>query len=136
MGAPPKSPWRAEPEEEQEEEEDEDPCSEEWKWKYEEEKRKVSQLEQELLRKTEECKAQATIAIRLSQACAFYIIFHFLSSPALVGSLLRSGSRSGITVREIELFSLILDFLVDLLNIVQKGLSCVGILVKNFVECK
>ncbi|XP_019812223.2 ankyrin repeat domain-containing protein 35 [Bos indicus] len=65
VGAPPKSPWRAEPEEEQEEEEDEDPCSEEWKWKYEEEKRKVSQLEQELLRKTEECKAQATAYLGL-----------------------------------------------------------------------
>ncbi|OWK05046.1 ANKRD35, partial [Cervus elaphus hippelaphus] len=67
VGAPPKSPWRAEPEEEQEEEEDEDPCSEEWKWKYEEEKRKVSQLEQELLRKTEECKAQATAYLGLEK---------------------------------------------------------------------
>ncbi|XP_055259307.1 ankyrin repeat domain-containing protein 35 [Moschus berezovskii] len=65
VGAPPKSPWRAEPEEEQEEEEDEDPRSEEWKWKYEEEKRKVSQLEQELLQKTEECKAQATAYLGL-----------------------------------------------------------------------
>ncbi|XP_059785572.1 ankyrin repeat domain-containing protein 35 isoform X2 [Balaenoptera ricei] len=59
------SPWRAEPEEEQEEEEDEDPCSEEWKWKYEEEQRKVSQLEQELLRNTEECKAQSAAYLGL-----------------------------------------------------------------------
>ncbi|XP_012498912.1 PREDICTED: ankyrin repeat domain-containing protein 35 isoform X2 [Propithecus coquereli] len=64
-GSPPKSPWRAEPEEEQEEEEDEDPCSEEWKWKYEEEQRKVSQLEQELVRKTEECKTQAAAYLGL-----------------------------------------------------------------------
>ncbi|XP_007946459.1 ankyrin repeat domain-containing protein 35 [Orycteropus afer afer] len=59
VGSPPKSLWRAEPEEEQEEEEDEDPCSEEWRWKYEEEQKKVSQLEQELVQKTDECKAQA-----------------------------------------------------------------------------
>ncbi|XP_069334984.1 ankyrin repeat domain-containing protein 35 isoform X2 [Eulemur rufifrons] len=65
LGSPPKSPWRAEPEEEQEEEEDEDPCSEEWKWKYEEEQRKVSQLEQELMRKTEECKTQAAAYLGL-----------------------------------------------------------------------
>ncbi|XP_065739601.1 ankyrin repeat domain-containing protein 35 isoform X1 [Phocoena phocoena] len=65
VGSPPKSPWRAEPEEEQEEEEDEDPCSEEWKWKYEEEQRKVSQLEQELLRSTEECKAQSAAYLGL-----------------------------------------------------------------------
>nr|XP_045361190.1 ankyrin repeat domain-containing protein 35 isoform X2 [Camelus bactrianus] len=65
VGSPPKSPWRAEPEEEPEEEEEEDPCSEEWKWKYEEEQRKVSQLEQELVRKTEECKAQATAYLDL-----------------------------------------------------------------------
>ncbi|XP_059942995.1 ankyrin repeat domain-containing protein 35 [Mesoplodon densirostris] len=65
VGSPPKSPWRAEPEEEQEEEEDEDPCSEEWKWKYEEEQRKVSQLEQELLRNTEECKAQSAAYLGL-----------------------------------------------------------------------
>ncbi|XP_014446574.1 LOW QUALITY PROTEIN: ankyrin repeat domain-containing protein 35 [Tupaia chinensis] len=65
IGSPPKSPWRAEPEEEQEEEEDEDPCSEEWRWKYEEEQRKVSQLEQELVRKTEECKAQAAAYLGL-----------------------------------------------------------------------
>ncbi|XP_005413490.1 PREDICTED: ankyrin repeat domain-containing protein 35 isoform X2 [Chinchilla lanigera] len=65
VGSPPKSPWRAEPEEEQEEEEDEDPCSEEWKWKYEEEQKKVSQLEQELVRKTEECKAQAAAYLGL-----------------------------------------------------------------------
>ncbi|XP_057577325.1 ankyrin repeat domain-containing protein 35 isoform X2 [Hippopotamus amphibius kiboko] len=64
-GSPPKSPWRAEPEEEQEEEEDEDLCSEEWKWKYEEEQRKVSQLEKELLQKTEECKAQAAAYLGL-----------------------------------------------------------------------
>lgn len=65
VGSPPKSPWRAEPEEEQEEEEDDDPCSEEWKWKYEEEQRKVSQLEQELLRNTEECKAQSAAYLGL-----------------------------------------------------------------------
>ncbi|XP_019774750.2 ankyrin repeat domain-containing protein 35 isoform X2 [Tursiops truncatus] len=65
VGSPPKSPWRAEPEEEQEEEEDEDPCSEEWKWKYEEEQRKVSQLEQELLRNTEERKAQSAAYLSL-----------------------------------------------------------------------
>ncbi|XP_012617386.3 ankyrin repeat domain-containing protein 35 isoform X2 [Microcebus murinus] len=65
MGSPPKSPWRAEPEEEQEEEDDEDPCSEEWKWKYEEEQRKVSQLEQELVCKTEECKTQAAAYLGL-----------------------------------------------------------------------
>uniref|UniRef100_A0A8C3WJL1 Ankyrin repeat domain 35 n=1 Tax=Catagonus wagneri TaxID=51154 RepID=A0A8C3WJL1_9CETA len=65
VGSPPKIQWRAEPEEEQEEEEDEDPCSGEWKWKYEEEQRKVSQLEQELMRKTEECKAQATAYLGL-----------------------------------------------------------------------
>ncbi|KAL2771900.1 ankyrin repeat domain-containing protein 35 isoform 2 [Daubentonia madagascariensis] len=65
VGSPPKSPWRAEPEEEQEEEEDEDPCLEEWKWKYEEEQRKVSQLEQELVRKTEECKTQAAAYLGL-----------------------------------------------------------------------
>ncbi|KAM9243511.1 ankyrin repeat domain-containing protein 35 isoform 3-T3 [Dugong dugon] len=59
VGSPPNSPWRAEPEEEQQEEKDEDPCSDEWRWKYEEEQRKVSQLEQELVQKTEECKAQA-----------------------------------------------------------------------------
>ncbi|KAM5256847.1 ankyrin repeat domain-containing protein 35 isoform 2-T2 [Ctenodactylus gundi] len=59
VGSPPKSSWRAEPEEEPEEEEDEDPRSEEWKWKYEEEQRKVSQLEQELVQKKEECRAQA-----------------------------------------------------------------------------
>ncbi|XP_060057983.1 ankyrin repeat domain-containing protein 35 [Erinaceus europaeus] len=59
VGSPPKSPWRAEPEEEEEEEEEEDPSSEEWRWKYEEEQRKVAVLEQELGRKTEECKTQA-----------------------------------------------------------------------------
>uniref|UniRef100_U3CZG5 Ankyrin repeat domain-containing protein 35 n=1 Tax=Callithrix jacchus TaxID=9483 RepID=U3CZG5_CALJA len=60
-----KTPWRAEPEEEQEEEEDEDPCSEEWRWKFEEEKRKVSQLEQELVQKIEECKTQAAAYLGL-----------------------------------------------------------------------
>lgn len=60
MGSPPKSSPRAEPEDAQKEEEEaEERCSEEWKWKYEEEQRKVNQLEQELVRKTEECKAQA-----------------------------------------------------------------------------
>lgn len=65
MGSPPKNPWRAEPEEEQEEEEEEDPCSDEWRWKYEEEQRKVSQLEQELVRRTEEAKAQAAAYLGL-----------------------------------------------------------------------
>ncbi|XP_004647897.1 ankyrin repeat domain-containing protein 35 isoform X2 [Octodon degus] len=65
VGSPPKSPWKAEPEEEQEEGEDEDPCSEEWRWKYEEEQKKVSQLEQELVQKTEECKAQAAAYLGL-----------------------------------------------------------------------
>ncbi|XP_006730213.1 ankyrin repeat domain-containing protein 35 [Leptonychotes weddellii] len=64
-GSPPKSPGRAEPREEQDEEEEEDPCSDEWKWRYEEEQRKVSQLEQELVRKTEEAKAQAAAYLGL-----------------------------------------------------------------------
>ncbi|XP_006861388.1 PREDICTED: ankyrin repeat domain-containing protein 35 [Chrysochloris asiatica] len=65
VGSPPKSSWRAEPEEEQEEEEDEDLSSEEWKWKFEEEQRKVSQLKQELVQKTEECKSQAAAYLDL-----------------------------------------------------------------------
>ncbi|CAK7296399.1 Ankyrin repeat domain-containing protein 35 [Vulpes lagopus] len=65
VGSPPKSPCRAEPEEEQEEEEEEDPCSDEWRWKYEEEQRKVSQLEQELVQKTEEAKVQAAAYLGL-----------------------------------------------------------------------
>ncbi|XP_071063490.1 ankyrin repeat domain-containing protein 35 isoform X2 [Dasypus novemcinctus] len=65
VDSPPKSPWRAEPEEEQEEEEVEDPYSEEWRWKYEEEQRKVSRLEQQLVQKTEECKAQAAAYVGL-----------------------------------------------------------------------
>lgn len=65
MGSPPKNSWKAEPEEEQEDEEDEDPCSDEWRWKYEEERRKVSKLEQELVRKEEECKAQAAAYLGL-----------------------------------------------------------------------
>ncbi|XP_004779705.1 ankyrin repeat domain-containing protein 35 [Mustela putorius furo] len=66
MGSPPKSPWRAEPEEEQEEEEEEeDPYPDEWRWKYEEEQRKVSQLEQELVQKTEEAKTQAAAYLGL-----------------------------------------------------------------------
>ncbi|XP_012863931.1 ankyrin repeat domain-containing protein 35 [Echinops telfairi] len=65
VGSPPKSPWRAEPEEEQGQEEDEDPCSDEWRWKCEEERRRVSQLEQELVRKTEECKARAAAYLGL-----------------------------------------------------------------------
>nr|XP_017201422.1 ankyrin repeat domain-containing protein 35 isoform X1 [Oryctolagus cuniculus] len=65
VGSPPKSPWRAEPEEEQEEEEDEGLCLEDWRCKYEEEQRKVSQLEQELVQKTEECKAQAAAYLGL-----------------------------------------------------------------------
>ncbi|KAM8817945.1 ankyrin repeat domain-containing protein 35 isoform 2-T4 [Rhynchonycteris naso] len=59
VGSPPKSSWRAEPEEEQKEEGHEDACSDEWRRKYEEEQKKVSQLEQELVRKTEKYKAQA-----------------------------------------------------------------------------
>ncbi|XP_075396682.1 ankyrin repeat domain-containing protein 35 [Tenrec ecaudatus] len=65
VGSPPKSSWRAEPEEEQGEEEDEDPCSDEWRRKCEEERRRVSQLEQELVRKTEECKARAAAYLGL-----------------------------------------------------------------------
>lgn len=65
MGSPPKSSWIAEPEEEQEEEEGEERCSEEWRWKYEEEQRKVHQLEQELVRKTDECKARAAAFLSL-----------------------------------------------------------------------
>ncbi|XP_028645654.1 ankyrin repeat domain-containing protein 35 isoform X2 [Grammomys surdaster] len=65
VGSPPKSSWRAEPEEEQEEEEGEERCSEEWRWKYEEEQRKVHQLEQELVRKTDECKARAAAFLSL-----------------------------------------------------------------------
>uniref|UniRef100_A0A673TWV6 Ankyrin repeat domain 35 n=1 Tax=Suricata suricatta TaxID=37032 RepID=A0A673TWV6_SURSU len=61
VGSPPKSPWRAEPEEEEEE----DPGSDEWRWKYEEEQRKVSQLERELVRKTEESEAQAAAFLGL-----------------------------------------------------------------------
>ncbi|XP_040608126.1 ankyrin repeat domain-containing protein 35 isoform X1 [Mesocricetus auratus] len=55
VGSPPKSSWRAEPGEEEEGAR----CSEEWKRKYEEEQKKVSDLEQELERKTDECEAQA-----------------------------------------------------------------------------
>ncbi|XP_032124816.1 ankyrin repeat domain-containing protein 35 [Sapajus apella] len=61
-GSSPKTPWRAEPEEEQEEEKDEDPC---WRWKFEVEHRKVSQLEQDLVQKTEEWKAQAAAYLGL-----------------------------------------------------------------------
>ncbi|XP_063138808.1 ankyrin repeat domain-containing protein 35 isoform X1 [Rattus norvegicus] len=59
------SPWRAEPEEEQEEEKGEERGSEEWRWKFEEEQRKVHQLEQELLQKTDECKARAAAFVSL-----------------------------------------------------------------------
>ena len=61
VGSPPKSSRKVEPEEEQDEGqgEGEDRCSEEWRWKFEEEQRKVHQLEQELVRKTDECKARA-----------------------------------------------------------------------------
>ncbi|XP_068946258.1 ankyrin repeat domain-containing protein 35 [Petaurus breviceps papuanus] len=60
--SPPKSPGTAEPEEKDGEEEgDEDRCSsQEWRRKYEAERKKVSQLEQKLVRKEEECKAQAS----------------------------------------------------------------------------
>lgn len=44
----------------------EDVCSEEWKWKYEEEQKKVSQLEQELVGKTEESKVQAAAYLGLA----------------------------------------------------------------------
>ncbi|XP_036047112.1 ankyrin repeat domain-containing protein 35 isoform X1 [Onychomys torridus] len=60
VGSPPRDSWRGEPEEEEEEER-----GSEWKRKYEEEQRKVSQLEQELVRKTEECKAQAAAFVGL-----------------------------------------------------------------------
>ncbi|XP_016057881.1 PREDICTED: ankyrin repeat domain-containing protein 35 isoform X2 [Miniopterus natalensis] len=65
VGSPPKSSRGAGPKEEQGEEGQEDACSEEWKWKYEEEQRKVAQLEQELARKTEECRAQAAAYLGL-----------------------------------------------------------------------
>lgn len=61
----PKSSRRGEPKEEQEEENHGGTCSEEWRWKYEEEQRKASQLEQELVQKTEECKAQAAAYLGL-----------------------------------------------------------------------
>ncbi|XP_043431994.1 ankyrin repeat domain-containing protein 35 isoform X1 [Prionailurus bengalensis] len=61
VGSPPQSPWRAEPEEEEEE----DPCPDEWRRKYEEEQRKVSQLEQELVQKTEESEARAAACLGL-----------------------------------------------------------------------
>ncbi|EPQ19422.1 Ankyrin repeat domain-containing protein 35 [Myotis brandtii] len=65
VGSPPKSPRGAEPGVEQEKER-EDVCSEEWRWKYEEEQKKVSQLEQELVGKTEESKAQAAAYLGLA----------------------------------------------------------------------
>ncbi|XP_074044730.1 ankyrin repeat domain-containing protein 35 isoform X2 [Macrotis lagotis] len=61
----PKDPRRAELEEEEEkenEEEGEDVCSpQKWRRKYEEGRKKVAQLEQELVQKTEECKAQTMV---------------------------------------------------------------------------
>nr|XP_021483826.1 ankyrin repeat domain-containing protein 35 [Meriones unguiculatus] len=65
VGSPPKSSWGVEPEEEQEDKEEEERCSEEWKCRYEEERKKVSQLEQELARKAEECKAGAAAFLGL-----------------------------------------------------------------------
>ncbi|XP_054418833.1 ankyrin repeat domain-containing protein 35 isoform X2 [Pteronotus mesoamericanus] len=65
VGSLPKSSWRGELKEQQKEENHGDACSEEWRWKYEEEQRKVSQLEQELVQKTEECKAQAAAYLGL-----------------------------------------------------------------------
>lgn len=59
MGSLPKVSWRGEPKEEQEEENHGGTCSETRRWKYEDEHRKVSQLGQELVQKTEECKAQS-----------------------------------------------------------------------------
>lgn len=50
----------------EQEKEREDVCSEEWRWKYEEEQKKVSQLEQELVGKTEESKAQAAAYLGLA----------------------------------------------------------------------
>ncbi|KAM7054453.1 ankyrin repeat domain-containing protein 35 isoform 1-T2 [Molossus nigricans] len=64
VGSPPTSAQGAEPKEEQEEER-EDASSEEWRGKYEEGQRKVSQLEQELVQKTEDCKAQAAAYLGL-----------------------------------------------------------------------
>ncbi|KAL1772286.1 ankyrin repeat domain-containing protein 35 isoform X1 [Sigmodon hispidus] len=61
VGSPPKNSWKAEPEEVQGEEQ----RSAEWKRKYEEEQEKVHKLEQELVRKTEACKAQAAAFISL-----------------------------------------------------------------------
>ncbi|XP_051021733.1 ankyrin repeat domain-containing protein 35 [Acomys russatus] len=63
VAAPSKSSWRSEPEEKQEEEEER--RSEGWKWKYKEEQKKVYQLEQELMQKTEECKARAAAILGL-----------------------------------------------------------------------
>ncbi|KAM4871677.1 ankyrin repeat domain-containing protein 35 [Thomomys bottae] len=65
MGSPPTSPWKAEPGEEPQQEEEDHQCSEAWRLKYEEEQKKVSQLEQDLVLKTEECKAQATAYLGL-----------------------------------------------------------------------
>ncbi|XP_036894986.1 ankyrin repeat domain-containing protein 35 [Sturnira hondurensis] len=59
VGSLPKSSWRGEPKEEQEEENHGSTCSEAWRWKYEEEQREDSQLKQELVQKTEVCKAQS-----------------------------------------------------------------------------
>ncbi|XP_045438922.1 ankyrin repeat domain-containing protein 35 isoform X2 [Pipistrellus kuhlii] len=44
----------------------EDVCPEEWRRKYEEEQKKVSQLEQELVRKTEACEDQAAAYLGLA----------------------------------------------------------------------
>ncbi|KAM5295378.1 ankyrin repeat domain-containing protein 35 isoform 2-T2 [Glossophaga mutica] len=59
VGSLPKSSLRGEPKEEQEEENRGGTCSEAWRWKYEKEQREVSQLEQELVQKTEEYRPQS-----------------------------------------------------------------------------
>ncbi|XP_037355092.1 ankyrin repeat domain-containing protein 35 [Talpa occidentalis] len=97
VGSPPKSPWKAEPGEEQEQEEDEVPCSDEWRWKFEEEQQKVSQLEQELEQKIEECKAQAAAYLNLENQIREHVqdlgvlLFQDTGAAGGQGSHLRSG---------------------------------------------
>ncbi|XP_006899579.1 PREDICTED: ankyrin repeat domain-containing protein 35 [Elephantulus edwardii] len=111
VGSPPKNQWRAEPEEEQEEEEDEEPCSEEWKWKYDEEKRKVSQLERELMRKTEECMAQAAAYLGLENQIREQVqelgllLSREPSAPGGQGSRLRPGGDGMEQGRPLDLLA-------------------------------
>lgn len=95
MGSPPKSSKTAKPEEEREEEEER--CSAEWKRKYEEEQKKVYQLEQELVRKTEESKARAAAFLGLENQIREQVqeLEHLLlqkpGAPARQGPGLRPG---------------------------------------------